>query len=158
MEAGGIDVRCEVSTIILTFAVRATCHLCYISLPLNASPIQIPPSIKFLTGGVISLIFHSSSLSTKGSNLSMKSSTLISSPCHCCFTPAISFGGISTLPTTWITPSLAIPSSIVTSENPLILMLMNRPKRKISTPKDFSSSAVWRSVYETRLVKCAHMA
>lgn len=104
---------------------------------------HVPP--ESLVCSVLLLAIHSSSLSTKGSSLSVKSSTLISSPCHCCSRSAMCFGGISTFPTTWITPSLAIPSSMVTVEKPLILMLMIRPKRKTSTLKDLSLSAVWRS-------------
>ena len=94
---------------------------------------------------------YSSSLSIKGSSLSIKSSSVISSPCHCCVAPPTSLGGMRTLLTTWMTPSYAIPSSTVTSLKPLILMLMMRPKRATSTLKNLSSSSVGRSTWKRPL-------
>lgn len=48
--------------------------------------------------------------------------------------------------TTWITPSLAMPSVMVAVVKPLILMLMIGPKRKMSIPNTLPSSRVWRSI------------
>lgn len=71
---------------------------------------------------------HDYDSSTNGCRRSISSSSLISSPIHCCSTPSgRCLGGINTSLTTWITPSLAMPSSIVTLEKPLILILMKRP-------------------------------
>lgn len=47
---------------------------------------------------------------------------------------------------TWITPSLAIPSAMVTVKKPLILMLMIGPKRKMSMLNVLALSRVGRSI------------
>ena len=86
------------------------------------------------------------SLSNKGASLSLSSSTVISSPSQCCTPRSTALGGMSTLLTTWMTPSDATPSSTVTVEKALILISMNRPYRATSTLRDLSFRRVSRSI------------
>jgi hypothetical protein len=90
---------------------------------------------------------HSSGFSTKGARRCMRSSSLSSSPSHCCITPPTFLGGMITLLTTWTTPSLATPSAIATRLKPLILMVMNRPYRATSTLSERPSRRVGRSTW-----------
>ena len=77
---------------------------------------------------IFNAAIYSSSFTVKGSSRSLNSSNGIStSGSQLTESLSTGLGGMSTLLTTWMTPSAAIPSEILTVEKPLILILMKRP-------------------------------
>ena len=115
--------------------MQMTCYaiLCYFLFlsKYTTTHQNTPPKPHFFSNHatmILNAAIYSSSFTISGSSRSLNSSNGISSPeFHPTESLSTGLGGMSTLFTTWMTPSAAMPSEILTVEKPLILMLMKRP-------------------------------